>query len=62
MTVILCALLLSGTLTSAERDSLLADTPGNQDMWTEAFDNLTGDELWCAGYLFGSIPRLTGLR
>jgi hypothetical protein len=62
MTVTLCALVLSGVLSAAERDSTLNDTPGNQHMWSEALGNLTGDELWCAEYLFASIPRLDRLE
>jgi len=62
MTVIMCLIGMTGVLTPAERDSLLEDTPGNTAVWSEAFDNLTGDGLWCADYLFGNIPRLDRLE
>ncbi|MFO7627257.1 MAG: transglutaminase-like domain-containing protein [Candidatus Fermentibacteraceae bacterium] len=62
MTALLCLLGSIGVLTPAERDSLLEETHGNRDVWCEAFETLSGDELWCAEYLFGSVPRLDRLE
>ncbi len=59
MTLLLVALTL---LTPAERDSLLADTPGNSDFWGETMSSYRGEVLEAVEYLFGSIPRLDRLE
>ncbi len=43
-------------------DSLLAQTQGNTGVWMQAFENLEGEELLCAEYLFENIPRLDRLE
>lgn len=62
MTVTICLLGFLGALSAAERDSLLDETQGNRGMWTAAFEALDGEELRCAEYIFGSIPRLDRLE
>ena len=56
------ALLIAGLLAPATRDSLLAETHGNREVWEDAFLYLSGEELRCAEYLFMSIPRLDRLE
>ncbi len=59
MTLLLIALTL---LTPEERDSLLADTPGNSAFWTEALASYRGEVLEAVEYLFAGIPRLDRLE
>ncbi len=62
MSALLLLMGLSGGLTPALRDSLLADTPGNREVWNTALGEFTGEQLLCAEYLFESIPRLDRLE
>jgi hypothetical protein len=61
MTVI-TAVLIAGLLSPATRDSLLAETHGNREVWEDAFLTFSGEELLCVEYLFKSIPRLDRLE
>jgi hypothetical protein len=54
-------LILLATATSS-RDSLLAQTQGNVEVWMHAFETMQGEELLCAEYLFENIPRLDRLE
>lgn len=49
-------------LTPEERDSLLADTPGNDVFWSEVIAESRGEMLECVDVLFGTIPRLDRLE
>jgi hypothetical protein len=59
MTALILAIL---SLTPEERDVLLADTQGNQALWSEMLSTLEGDDLECLEYLFTTIPRLDRLE
>ncbi len=47
---------------ASSRDSLLAQTQGNVEVWMHAFETMHGEELLCAEYLFENIPRLDRLE
>lgn len=49
-------------LTPAERDSLLAHTPGNDAFWSEVLSGSRGAMLDCIDGLFATIPRLDRLE
>jgi hypothetical protein len=52
----------SAGIGSLLRDSLLAQTQGNVEVWMHAFETMHGEELLCAEYLFENIPRLDRLE
>ncbi len=60
MTVLLTCILL--LLTPEARDSLLAETPGNQAFWKNALKNTRGCQGEAVEYLFETIPRLDRLE
>jgi hypothetical protein len=59
MTALFLAIL---SLAPEDRDVLLADTQGNQALWSEMLGTLEGVELECLEYLFTTIPRLDRLE
>jgi hypothetical protein len=57
--VLACAMV---SLTPAERDSILAETQGNEEFWQEMLAGSEGEVLEAVEYLLGSIPRLDRLE
>ncbi len=50
------------TLTPAERDSILAETQGNEDFWLEILSSNSGEVLEEIEFLLATIPRLDRLE
>ncbi len=56
------AILAALSLSPETRDSLLADTQGNEAMWDRMLECSDGVRLECIEYLFTTIPRLDRLE
>lgn len=56
------AILAALSLAPEKRDSLLADTQGNEAVWSRALSIQDPERLRCVEYLFTTIPRLDRLE
>jgi hypothetical protein len=57
--ILLCTVI---SLTPAERDSILAETQGNEALWLEVLESSEGEILETVEYLLKTIPRLDRLE
>ncbi|NLP06424.1 transglutaminase domain-containing protein [Candidatus Fermentibacteria bacterium] len=56
------AILVALSLSPEKRDSLLAETQGNEALWGRMLENSDSERLECIEYLFTTIPRLDRLE